>query len=111
MISKTGIGGAAEAAIGGIKKAHQKLERAAADVAHHGARSAEAMRVSFSEEGRRLAAASETSQEQPAGDKRTVPDLAEALVNSNLAKHEHATNIKVLQTVEQVSDALLGVKR
>lgn len=93
------------AALGGIQRAAARMVRAAADVAHAGLEN-RAASVEISGEGRSLALPrSATSAE------RLPHDLPEALIDSEIAAHEQAANLKVLATAFEMSETLLDIKR
>lgn len=81
------------------------MVRAAADVAHAGLVQNQAAKVSISSEGRDLAQGPST-----AAPGRPPHDLAEALLDSEVAKHELAANVKVLSTRSEMDRTLLDIK-
>jgi hypothetical protein len=93
------------AALGGIQRAEARMVRAAADVAHKSLEN-RAANVEISEEGRSLALP--LSGELAA---RPPHDLPEALIDSEIAAHEQAANLKVLATAFEMSETLLDIKR
>lgn len=110
MIDPVGVPRAQQAALGGIQRAQGRLNQAAADVAHDGVVQNEAARVTFSDEARKLASASGHSP-SPLGGERPRHDLPEALVDSMVAEHEMAANVKVLQTTDEVEKTLMDIKK
>ncbi|MEN9581331.1 MAG: hypothetical protein RJA70_4340 [Pseudomonadota bacterium] len=102
MISKLSLPNAEESAIQGIQRSHRRLESAAAQVARSGLQAEAPAVVKISAEGRSLAAPPEQG---------SVGDLAGALVDAKMAKHEQAANLKVLQTSDEMTRELLKSKR
>jgi hypothetical protein len=101
-----GIGRAERAAIGGIQRASSALESSAARITQQGTSApSRAATVSISPEAR--ARAQEAFHESRARE----GDLAEALVDQSVAKHQNAANVRVLQAAEQVREDLGRINR
>lgn len=90
-----GIGKAQHAAIGGLQRAGELMNRSASRVAHASVGSSSAAKVSISSEARTLAQAADTA---------TQDSFEEPLVGAAIAEHMNRANVKVLQA----SDEMLG---
>jgi hypothetical protein len=106
MIDPVGIPRAESAALGGIRRAQARMDQAAADVAHAGVVQNHAALVGISDAGRALA----SSLPDRSG-VRPAHDLPEALIDSEIASHELAANVKVLSTALEMDETLLQLKK
>lgn len=99
--SMDGIGKAQSAAIGGLNRAGEMMNRAVSQVARAPVTSS-AAKVSISSEARTLA---------QAGDTATRDSFEEPLVGAQVAKHLATANVKVLQTTDETLAELSKIKR
>lgn len=123
MVKPGGLDSAMASAVGGVRRAQALADRAASDVARAGIDAnnfGNAASVQISQGARALASGEGASnapsnQAGAAAPQDTmVPDIAEAMVNMNIAKHVHAANVRVLQTADEMSrdlERLVGPER
>jgi hypothetical protein len=111
MIDRIARPNAEASALLGLRRADARMDKAAANVAYSGLAANEASRVAFSPEGLALAETANANMggAETAGAARPPEDLPTALVDSSIAQHEQAANIKVLQASEAMQRDLLDI--